>query len=199
MGRARRAGPAAAVWAWCLWLTGSAALSGPVPAAERGSAAHLTRQQLVGARRQVRIEISDASGPRVDPFYQADSVGIIVYDASGWMSCQIAAPHRRAAAGMPAVVPAWRVGAAATPEESQKKAAAFDTYYAYFGTWDYDDTTSVVTHHVESSLIPAETGLRYSQVATLEGGRLIFTVRDSTSGKETLRTKVWERLSRAAP
>jgi hypothetical protein len=59
----------------------------------------------------------------------------------------------------------------------------------------------VVTHHVKSSLIPAETGLSYAQNATLEGGRLIFTVRNRTHGKETVRRKVWERIAgnRAQP
>jgi Lipocalin-like domain len=168
---------------WCVPLCQAATADRVVPP-------HLTRQQLIGAWRLVSIEFSGQSGPVVDPFYQADSVGIIVYDSSGWMSVQIAAPQRRAWK-----VPASRLPPAAGAHETQLKAAAFDTYYAYFGTWDYDEATSVVTHHVKSSLLPAETGLNYAQRVTLEGGRLIFTGRDGKDGKETIRRKVWERSS----
>jgi len=81
-------------------------------------------------------------------------------------------------------------------EDAALKAEAFDTYYSYYGTWDFDAATSVVTHHVKSSIIPAETGLDYAQTATLEGGHLIFTVRSGSPGTETVRKKVWERLRR---
>ncbi|MGA2191243.1 MAG: lipocalin-like domain-containing protein [Steroidobacteraceae bacterium] len=153
---------------------------GPIP----------TRQQLVGAWRLVHIDVSGPSGPLVDPFYQPESEGIIVYDLSGWMSVQIAAPHRPAFE-----VPASRSPSAASGPLSRRKAAAFDTYYSYYGTWDFDEVTGVVTHHVKSSLIPAETGLSYAQNVTLEGARLTFTTRDRTHGKEIIRRKVWERIT----
>jgi hypothetical protein len=153
------------------------------------SRAHPTRQELIGAWRLASIEMSVAGRPVVDPFYQADSVGIIVYDSSGWMSVQIAAPHRPAFD-----VPASRSSPPATGQESSLKAKAFDTYYSYFGTWDYDEATAVVTHHVKSSLIPAEMGLNYAQRVALDGGRLTFTVRGRRNGKETVGRKVWERI-----
>jgi hypothetical protein len=79
-------------------------------------------------------------------------------------------------------------------EDAALKAEAFDTYYSYYGTWDYDAATRVVTHHVKSSIIPAETDLDYAQTVTLEGGHLIFTVRSGDPGTETVRKKIWERL-----
>jgi hypothetical protein len=161
----------------------------PCEAAPERGQAHPTRQQLIGAWQLVSIEMRGPGGPVVDPFYQADSVGIIVYDSSGWMSVQIAAPHRPAFG-----VPASRLASPSAGQESRLKAAAFDTYYSYFGTWDYDETTTVVTHHVKSSLIPAETGLNYGQSVTLEGGRLTFTVRGRKDGEETVGRKVWERI-----
>jgi hypothetical protein len=175
---------------WCVLLCAPVSVAA---ASERGGEAHLTRQQLIGAWRLVRIEYSGASGPIVDPFYQADSVGIIVYDVAGWMSCQIAAPHRRSSQ-----VPESRLASSDTPQQLRLKAAAFDTYYAYYGTWDFDSATSVVSHHVESSLIPAESGMTYAQIVTLEGGHLIFRTRATSHGKQALRTKVWERLARIA-
>jgi hypothetical protein len=158
-----------------------------------GDASHPTRQQLIGAWRLVSIDFSGPRGPAVDPFYQADSAGLIIYDASGWMSVQIAAPHR----------PAWKMPASRAapdaPHDSHLKAAAFDTYYAYFGSWTYDEATSVVIHSVKSSLIPAETGLDYAQQVSLEGTRLTFTGSEVNHGAPMVRRKVWERLVSNSP
>jgi hypothetical protein len=110
------------------------------------------------------------------------------------VSVHIVAPHRQAWD-----VPASRVASAAAAQDVQLKAAAFDTYYAYFGTWDLEEATSMVVHHVKSSLIPAETGLNYAQKVTLEGGRLIFTTRNGNAGQETVRRKIWERIAGVAP
>src|SRR5271168_353215 len=68
----------------------------PAASADRGDPAHLARQDLIGAWRLLRIEYSGPHGPIVDPFYQSDSTGIIIYDSSGWMSMYIVAPHRQA-------------------------------------------------------------------------------------------------------
>jgi hypothetical protein len=156
---------------------------------ELGGGPRPTRQQLIGVWRLASIEYLGPGGATVDPFYQADSTGIIIYDPSGWMSVHIVAPRRRAWE-----VPVSRLSAVAGNQDEPLKAAAFDSYYAYFGTWDLDEAASVVTHHVKSSLIPAETGLDYAQSVTLESGRLIFTVRGGKAGEETVRRKVWEKV-----
>jgi Lipocalin-like domain len=174
-------------WAWLVCFCASLSQAA---APEHGGALPPTRQQLIGAWRLVKIDYSGPSGPIVDPFYQADSTGLIVYDSSGWMSVHIVAPHRKAWD-----IPASRASSSSTAPEAQLKAAAFDTYYAYFGTWDLNEAKSTVTHHVQSSLIPAETGLSYTQTVTLEGGRLVFTVYGEDKGEKTVRRKVWERVT----
>lgn len=132
----------------------------------------------------MKIEVSGPQGLLPDPFYQADSVGTILYDASGWMSVQIAAPHRDAFDA-----PVRRgVG------RSRLTVAAFDTYYAYFGTWSVDEASRRVSHHVVASLFPAETGADYSQTISLDGDRLIFKGPDTIAGQAVIRTKVWQRL-----
>ena len=173
------------LWVMCMW----------VPLCQAAAPEHTgtpprTSKQLIGAWRLVGIEYADRSGPIADPFYQAGSVGIIIYDSSGWMSVHIAAPHRKAWE-----VAASRQSSGAVGQDTELKAAAFDTYYAYFGTWDFDSAKSVVTHHVKSSLMPAETGLDYDQKVTLENGRQIFTGHGGIPGRETTRIKIWERVS----
>jgi Lipocalin-like domain len=180
----RVAGGAAMLLLWLSCLRPSPGDAAPPDVARINTAG----QQLIGAWRLAAIEYSGPQGETADPYYQAGSSGILIYDSSGWMSVQITAQNRRK----------WEVPAVRVPRATERdaalKAEAFDTYYSYYGTWDFDAATSVVTHHVKSSVIPAETGLDYTQTVTLENGRLIFTVRSGSPGMETVRKKVWERL-----
>jgi tetratricopeptide (TPR) repeat protein len=155
----------------------------------------LTREDLIGVWRLVRIDYAGRKGPLEDPFYHGDSTGLLTYDRSGWMSVHIVAGMRPKL-----TVPATRaVGGASVPGDAQMaaKAATLDTYYAYFGTWDYDETRGTVTHHVSAALIPAETGVSYSQGAALKDGALVLTTRQKTADGEFVRRKVWERVGPA--
>lgn len=145
------------------------------------------RQQLIGSWRLVSIEVSGPAGRLKDPFYQAESVGLIIYDESGWMSVQIAAPHRE---GWP---PTNSRSAHESAGDPRLKAVAFDSYYAYFGTWRLDAANSVVSHRVTSSLIPAETGAIYTQTVTLDGSRMTLTSVEVINGVRIVRRKLWER------
>jgi hypothetical protein len=153
-------------------------------------APHTTRQDLVGAWRLVSIQIMGPRGPTTDPFYNADPSGMLLYQASGWMSVQIVGQPR------PAMEPEGsRFPRTETAQDARLKAAVLDTYYAYFGTWDYDEATATVTHHIKSSLIPGESGKSYSQTVALEGEDLIFTSRREVAGVATVQRKVWRRIT----
>jgi hypothetical protein len=173
-----------------IWLN---AAEGVGMAADRTAAAHATRQELLGAWRLLSIQIEGPSGSTSDPFYNAEPTGMLIYDASGWMSVQIAGQHRPAM-DAPASRPTHD-----TSKHAQLKAAVLDSYYAYFGTWEYDEATSTVTHHVKSSLIPGEAGMSYSQTVTLDDGHLIFTTRRAVAAGAAVQKKVWQRVSAPAP
>jgi len=72
--------------------------------------------------------------------------------------------------------------------------AAFNSYYAYFSKWDFDEQTATVTHHIESSLLPWETGLTLHRQAHLDSDQLILRAHYSLYGVEYVRTLVWQRL-----
>ena len=129
-------------------------------------------------------------GPMTDPFYNADPTGILIYQASGWMSVQIVGQPRPAMQAE-----ASRPPRTETVEDARRKAAVLDTYYAYFGTWDYDAAASTVTHHIKSSLIPGESGMSYAQTVALQGGNLILTSRREVAGVATVQRKVWRRIT----
>jgi hypothetical protein len=171
------------------WLLFALAVACVPSASPGGAGAPFRREDLIGAWRLVGMTYSGPDG-RVDPFYQSDSGGLIIYDRSGWMSVEIGAPHRATWD-----VPSGRL-APSDENAARLKAAALDGYYAYYGTWDFDERSSVVTHHVASALLPAEEGLDYSQSIALDHGRLVFTTRAGGPGREVVRTKTWERAAR---
>jgi hypothetical protein len=185
-----------ALCACALWIAAlHGAVAGPpkvVPSgAPKGPPNVLTRDALIGVWRLVRIDYSGPHGSTVDPFYQAGSTGLLIYDRSGWMSVHIVAAHRARFE-----VPSQRLTMQDGAELAALKVSAFDSYYAYDGTWEFDAATSELAHHVASSLLPAESGATYSQQVSLERGQLVFTNRSGARGEETVRLKIWERVSR---
>ncbi len=148
------------------------------------------RQSLIGAWRLVRIERLGPDGPITEPFYQAESDGLIVYDAAGWMSVQILGGHR------PALdTPANRIAPSTDQSHQATKAALLDSYYAYFGTWHVDEAASTVTHQISGALYPDEIGMRYAQHVSFEGDRMIFSISDLKDGKLIVRRKIWQKAA----
>jgi hypothetical protein len=157
---------------------------------ERAAAAKLTRQAIIGAWRLDSIDYSGPNGALADPLFGSNPQGIVIYDQSGWMSVQIVTANRPVIAK-----PVARTSRVATLDDAKLAAVAFDTYYAYFGTWDYNADTSVIAHHIDSSLLPYETGLEYRREVVLDGVHLKLTARSQDTGEERRRTLVWTRIS----
>jgi Lipocalin-like domain len=176
----------------CLWACPT--LTSPATAAP--SAAALSRtgsvrsEDLVGAWRLLRIEYSGPKGSVTDPYYGAHSTGMLIYDRSGVMSVHIVG-QPRPTMDVPETRPTSPTDAS---RDAQRNAAVLDTYMSYFGTWDFDSATAVVTHHIAASLIPGESGVSYTQAITLDGPQLVFTNRHETGGIVTVRKKFWERV-----
>ena len=85
--------------------------------------------------------------------------GLIVYEASGLMSVQIASARAPAPAK-----PAFK------ELPPQRRLDYLDSYYAYFGAFDFDAASSIVRHHVQSSLDPTELGITLRRRVSLEDG-----------------------------
>ena len=175
-------------------ITASSAVLGQSAPSERAAAAKLTKQVIIGAWRLVGIDYSGPNGALADPVFGPDPQGIIIYDQSGWMSVQIVTANRPAIGR-----PTTRTSRVVTPDDAKLAAIAFDTYYAYFGTWDYNADTSVITHHLNSSLLPYETGLEYRSKVTFDGVHLKLIARSQETGEERHRTLVWTRVSDSVP
>lgn len=159
-------------------------------AADGGHTPRTTQQDLIGAWRLVDIEVEGPAGREVDPFYGSGSRGLLIYDASGWFSVQIEGSGRP---GVP--VPSVRPAPEQSESAAQLKAAVLDSYYAYYGTWSFDQGTSTVTHHAKGALYPGEDEATYPQHVEVVGRRMIFTRTQNVAGHSTVQTKRWERVS----
>jgi len=142
-------------------------------------------KRFVGAWKLVSVKGED---PLFPLGYEHPS-GMIIYDASGWMSAQIAVKDFRK--------PFVRGLRSGTVEE---KAAAFDSYFAYYGTYTIDSNKKTVTHHVANHSWPGRRGVDNVRWFEFEGAdRLILIpVGDGKGGvidrdKATYRL-VWERV-----
>jgi hypothetical protein len=144
------------------------------------------QDSFVGAWRLVSWEQRTASGDVSYP-YGMTAQGQIVYTANGQMSAQLMNPGADLAG----------VTASGT-EEIIGRAA--DTYFAYYGTYELDESAQTVTHRVQGSLAPNWVGSdQVRQFEFLSNGRLQLTaiiteeerVSDSAIGPQVL---VWERI-----
>lgn len=145
-------------------------------------------KKFLGAWRLVSIE---GSQPGLPNNFDRPT-GIIIYAPSGHMSVNIA----RKADRKPFAP--YNVGvAAATTEE---KAAAFDSYSAYYGTFTIDAKAGTVTHHMQGNLIPGRQGTDNVRWFDFQGpDRLLLTpVEDGKGGtlarKDATYRLLWERL-----
>jgi hypothetical protein len=152
--------------------------------------AKFTKESIVGAWRLIRIDYAGPNGPLPDPVFGPNPQGIIIYDSSGWMSVQIVTANRPTMTG-----PATRTSGEVSTDDAKLAAQAFNTYYAYFGSWEFDAATSVITHHLKASLLPYETGVEYRREVTFDGINLKLIVQSQQGNETRQRTLVWTRVS----
>jgi hypothetical protein len=154
-----------------------------VPAARAQSSA--AAQRFVGTWRLVSI----AGAPCDASFSEDGPAGIIMYDNTGHMAVQFSRRAKR---------PGFAKGTnAGTVEE---KAAAFNSYGAYYGTFTVDPAAGIVTHHLEGSVNPTEVGNDNVRYYEFQGNRLILTVAIDCKGarlarKDATRHLTWERIA----
>jgi len=118
--------------------------------------------------------------------------GTITYTPGGRMFVQfLGDPHPRFAGGNVFSPSARALLPTASNDEVR---TAYGSYYAYYGTYEIDESQRVVTHRVASSLRPHEIGLNYKRPFELKGDGLVlrYPVSDD-SGDTNTRVIVWRR------
>jgi Lipocalin-like domain len=109
--------------------------------------------QFVGVWKLVSCEYTNKTTGAVSYPYGRNPAGRITYDAAGRMSAILMNPGRRGI-GSPGSSAA-AVARTTSPEELREVLSGFN---AYFGTFDVDEASHTVVHHVQAALIPAWVG-----------------------------------------
>jgi hypothetical protein len=144
--------------------------------------------RFAGAWRLVSVE---GNPPGLPGFYDRPT-GMIVYLASGKMAVQIAARADRKP-----FAPFNQGRLTATLAE---KAAAFDSYLAYYGTYTVDAKAGTVTHHIEDYSVPGRRGATNVRWFEFRGDdRLVLIpVEDGKGGviarNDATYKLLWERI-----
>jgi Lipocalin-like domain len=118
--------------------------------------------------------------------------GLIIYSASGRVSAQLVAKADRKPFA------AFNKGRLSATTED--KAAAFDSYQAYYGTYTVDAKAGTITHHLEGSLIPGREGISNVRWFEFRGEDrlLLIPVEDGKGGvlarKDATYKLFWERI-----
>ncbi len=139
---------------------------------------------LVGTWKLARIELLGPGGevlpaPAPPSFGSPGPIGVMFYGPGGHFGVTIMQSGRPRYAG-----------AQPTPEEAKKALAGF---IAYFGTYGADAASRTLTHHVEGSLHPNDTGSLEQSAFQLSGGQLTLTPAHQRAGSRW--RSLWERVA----
>ena len=140
------------------------------------------KEQFIGTWKLVSLELRRSDGQLTYPMGR-DTVGIIMYDASGHVSVHIMQPDR----------PAFASGDLldGTPMEIK---SAFKGFVAYYGVYEVNQEEGTVTHHVEGSLFPNWVGLPQRRFFEFSGKRLtLSTPPILAGGQQVTGVLIWER------
>ena len=142
----------------------------------------MSQAQFVGIWKLVSLELRPADGEVTYPLGR-DAAGVLMYDASGHVSIQFHALGRPAfASGDPL---------RGTPEEIS---AAYQGYFAYYGTYEVHEAEGTVTHHIEGSLFPNWIGEPHRRFYQFSNGRLTLSTPPYVVADEQVTgALVWER------
>ena len=137
----------------------------------------IARDRFIGVWRLVSCERKAGDG-RVEYPYGERPVGRITYDKAGRMSAQLMRPGRRS------TVPAGSslIAGNASVDEIRDAVTGFT---AYFGTFDVDEASQTVIHHVQCSFVPSWVGTDLKRTYRFYDNRLQLT-----AGPTNL---VWEK------
>jgi hypothetical protein len=156
-------------------------LIGSIGFATAVQAAPAVRNRFLGVWRLISCERKSADG-RLDYPYGEKPVGRITYDKAGRMSAQLMRLGRRST-----VAPGVSLIAGAASGEELREAVS--GFMAYFGTFDVDESTQTVIHHVQACLVPSWVGTDLKRTYRFNANRLVLTATTTTGVLEL----IWER------
>ncbi|OJH34923.1 lipocalin-like domain-containing protein [Cystobacter ferrugineus] len=144
----------------------------------------MLKDRLVGTWQLISVEGHLPDGSRDHPYGQ-NPLGVLMYDRPGNMAVQIMGRNR------PPFKSADLKGGSA-----QETKNALDGVAVYFGTYETEEQTDTVLHHITGSVFPNWIGSVQRRKATVEGNRLILRTEPLLmGGSESVVVLEWQRLA----
>lgn len=150
------------------------------PAVVQAQAPQSVRERFVGAWRLVVDENISRDGKVTYPDLGPHAVGYLIYSPGGHMCVGLMNPER----------PKWKEPREATDKE---KIALFDSFYAYCGKYQINESGRTMIHLPELASTPDFVGSRQPRPYSFEGNRLTFSAPDTSPNGGTYRI-VWEKV-----
>jgi hypothetical protein len=150
-----------------------------------GAAAAAGAASLHGAWRLTSLETVRPDGSLLREWMGERPSGILIYQPGGQVSLHIMRDPRAR----------WQADHAfkASPTE---RVAAFDGYYAYWGTFELDPAAGKVRHRIAGSLWPSEVGTTVERAVEVAGDTLTLTTPlMERQGEMRFNRVVFERLA----
>ena len=144
-------------------------------------------QALVGSWQLFLREDRTESGElHPDPSLGKDPIGLLVYDAGGRFSAQFMKRDRTSG-------DSTEKG----PEVSGlNNSRAMNGYDAYFGTYQVDEDTHLVTQTLEGAMSPGNVGMVVTRQMSVDGDELTLRLpTTAVNGEPVIRTLKWRRVA----
>ncbi len=130
-------------------------------------AAPTARERFYGVWKIVSCKRTSKDGTVDYPFGE-NPVGRITYDKAGRMSAQLMK------SGRPSTLPPGVDYAGGGNTSTEELLNSVRGFVAYFGTFDVDESTQTVTHHVQACLVSSWVGHDVKRNYRFSGNRLIL-------------------------
>jgi len=151
-----------------------------------GTSAVAERKKFIGVWKLISGESRNEATSEVQYPWGKSPVGRLTYDAGGHVFAQLMNPGRRPVGGVANRGAAAAI-ATASADDMREMLTGFNSY---FGTFDVDEPSKTVIHHLQSALIP-------SWVGSNQRRKYEFTSRDQlilfNIASEAAYRLVWQR------
>lgn len=140
--------------------------------------------KFIGTWKLMSIDARRSNGEVTSQRYGPNPIGYLIYDTTGHMAVQIMRPDRP------------RFAADGIEQETAVEAkAAFDSYGAYFGTYEVNEAEGFVIHHVEGSIFPNYIGTEQKRFFELSGDQLVLKPPPQlVAGEQQILRVTWQRV-----
>lgn len=130
-----------------------------------------------------RVDVTDAGEQRTEPSLGTDPIAWLIYDRAGHFAAQFMKRERLGAQ------------TATTHAAASNNSRAQNGYDAYFGIYEIDDATRVVTQRLLAALSAENVGLTLRREMRVVGDQMTVIVRTTAADGEPLtRTLTWQRI-----